>query len=121
MSRRSAPSADGLALLLATEFFDAFEIQLQARQLVFGDVDPGTIASARADVRDEQRDLAHVDAVESQRIADTHAQGEYKVALAQCEALSGATQQSCKDQANADYAVSRATAKQAKASADPKP
>ena len=43
------------------------------------------------------------------------------MALAQCEALSGATQQSCKDQANADYAVSRATAKQAKASADPKP
>jgi len=79
------------------------------------------IASARADVRDEQRDLAHVGAVEGQKVADTQAEGDFKVALARCEALSGATQQSCKDQANADYDVAKAKAKQAKANSDPRP
>ena len=79
------------------------------------------IASARGDVRDEQRDLAHVDAVEAQRIADTEASGDYKVALARCEALSGATQQACKDQASADYDVATARAKQEKVSPGPKP
>ncbi len=79
------------------------------------------IASARADVRDEQRDLAHVDAVEGQRISDAQAEGDYKVAQAQCESLGGATQKACLDQANADYEVARARAKQAKAVADPRP
>ena len=79
------------------------------------------IASAQGDVRDEQRDLAHVDAVEAQRVADAQAAGDYKVALARCEALSGATQQSCKDQASADYDVAKGRAKQDKAGSDPKP
>lgn len=79
------------------------------------------IASAQGDVRDEQRDLAHVDAVEGQKIADTQAEGEYKVALARCEGLSGATQKSCTQQAEADYDVAKARAKQAKVGADPKP
>ena len=79
------------------------------------------IASARADVRDEQRDLAHVGAVEGQKIADTQAEGDYNVALVRCEGLSGATQHSCKDQAKADYDVAKAMAKQAKANSDPKP
>ena len=74
------------------------------------------IASARGDVREEQRDLAHVEAVEAQRVADTQAAGDYKVALARCEALSGATQQACKAQANADYDVAKTRAKQDKAS-----
>jgi hypothetical protein len=79
------------------------------------------IASARADVRDEQRDLAHVDAVEGQKIADAQAEGDYKVAQAQCESLGGATQKVCRDQASADYDVAKARAKQAKAVADPRP
>ncbi len=79
------------------------------------------LASARGDVRDEQRDLAHVEAVETQRVPDAQAAGDYKVALARCEALSGATQQACKDQASADYDVARARAKQDKAGSDPKP
>jgi hypothetical protein len=79
------------------------------------------IASARADVRDEQQDLAHVSAVEGQKVADSQADGDYKVALAQCGSLAGATQKACKDQANADYEVAKARAKQAKASTDPKP
>lgn len=79
------------------------------------------IASARGDVRDEQRDLAHVESVEGQKIADAQAEGDYKVALVRCEGLSGATQKACKDQASADYDVAKARAKQERANADPKP
>jgi hypothetical protein len=79
------------------------------------------IASARDDVHSQQQDLAHVDAVQGQKVADSRAEGDYKVALAQCEGLSGAVQKSCKDQANADYDVARAKAKQARAENDPKP
>jgi hypothetical protein len=79
------------------------------------------LASARGDVRDQQRDLSHVDAVESQKVAETAATGEHKVALARCEALSGSAQQSCKDQADADYAAAEAKAKQDRAASDPKP
>ncbi len=80
------------------------------------------IASARGDVRDEQqRDLADAAAIEEQRLADAQAEGEYQVALARCEGLSGATQKSCKDQADADFGVAKAAAKQGRASADPKP
>jgi hypothetical protein len=79
------------------------------------------IASARGDVRDEQRDLAHVDAVERQKVAETQAQRAYKVALGRCEGLSGATRQSCKDQASADYDVAKARANQSTFGVDPKP
>ena len=79
------------------------------------------IASARGDVRDEQRDLAHVESVEGQKVADAQAEGDYKVALARCESLSGANQKACKDQASADYDAAKAHAKQERAGADPKP
>jgi hypothetical protein len=79
------------------------------------------IASAQADVRDEQRDLAHVDAVEGQKIADAQAGGDYKAAQAQCESLGGATQKACRDQASADYEAAKARAKQSKAATDPRP
>jgi hypothetical protein len=78
------------------------------------------IASAQADVRDDKRDLAHVDAVEGQKVADTQSAGEYKIAIARCEGLSEATQRSCKDQAEADFDVAKARAKQARVNADPK-
>lgn len=79
------------------------------------------IASARGDVRDEQRDLSHVDAVEAQRVADAQAAADYQVALAGCEGLNGATQRACKDQASADYDVAKARARPDKAGADPRP
>ena len=81
------------------------------------------IASARGEVREqrEQRDLSHVDAVESQKVAETAASGERKVAFARCEALSGAPQKSCKDQADADYETAEAQAKKDRAASDPKP
>lgn len=79
------------------------------------------VARARGDVREEQRDLNHVDAVESQKVAQTAAAGEHKVALARCEALSGSPQKSCKDQADADYEAAEARARQDRAASDPKP
>jgi ABC-type enterochelin transport system substrate-binding protein len=79
------------------------------------------IASARGDVREEQRDLNHVDAVESQKVAETAAAGEHKVALVRCEGLSGSPQKSCKDRADADYEAAEARARQDRAATDPKP
>jgi len=54
-------------------------------------------------------------------VAETQAEGAHKVALAQCEGLSGAAQKSCRDQADASYEVAEAKAKQARAASDPKP
>ena len=78
-------------------------------------------AAARKDVRSEQQDAQHVAAVQNQKVSDTEAEGAHKVALAQCEALSGTAQKSCRDQADADYDVAKAKAKQARTESDPKP
>ena len=79
------------------------------------------VASARSDVRDEQRDLGHVNSVQGEKVADTAADGAHKIALARCESMAGAAQKSCKDQADADYEAAKAKAKQARADTDPKP
>jgi hypothetical protein len=79
------------------------------------------VASARSDVREEQRDLEHVGAVQNEKVADTQAEGAHKVALVRCESLSGAKLKSCKDQADADYEAAEAAAKQQRAKSDPKP
>jgi hypothetical protein len=77
-------------------------------------------AKARAEVHDQQRDAEHVAAVQEENIAETEAAGERKVALAKCEALSGDRQQSCKDQASAEYDRAVAQAKGERAQSDPK-
>ncbi len=79
------------------------------------------IASAQSDVRDEQRDLAHVRAVEGEKVAEAAAAGDYNVARARCESLSGATQKACRDQAEAGYDLAKARARQDKAGTDPRP
>jgi hypothetical protein len=68
-----------------------------------------------------ERDATHVAAVQNQQMADTEAEGAYRVALAQCEALSGVAQKSCRDQADANYQLAKASAKQERAESDPKP
>ena len=68
-----------------------------------------------------ERDATHVAAVQNQKMADTEAEGAYRVALAQCEALSGVAQKSCRDQADANYQLAKASAKQERAESDPKP
>jgi len=79
------------------------------------------VASARTDVRDEQRDLGHVNAVQGEKVAETAADGAHKIALARCEPMAGTAQKSCKDRADADYEAAKAKAKQARADSDPKP
>ena len=78
------------------------------------------VADEQKDVRSEQRNEQHVAAVQAQDVANTEAEGARKVALAKCESLSGNRQQACKDQANADYDMRVAQAKQQRADTDPK-
>jgi hypothetical protein len=73
------------------------------------------------DVQKSERDAEHLASVQNQKMADTAAEGAHKVALAQCESLSGTAQKSCRDQADADYQVAKAQAKQDRADSDPKP
>jgi hypothetical protein len=62
-----------------------------------------------------------VAAIQNQKMADTEAEGVHRVALAQCEALGGAAQNSCRDQADAEYQLAKASAKQERVESDPKP
>ena len=59
--------------------------------------------SAENKVGGQIEDAAHTAAVQEQKVEDTDAEGAHKVALAQCEALSGANQKACRDQADAAY------------------
>ena len=79
------------------------------------------VNSAQSVVRDEKTAEAHTAAVEAEKVADTKAQGEHKVALAQCESLNGEPRKACKDQADTAFQVAEAQAKQAEANTDPKP
>jgi hypothetical protein len=79
------------------------------------------VGSAQNVVRDEKAAEAHTAAVQAEKVADTKAQGEHKVALAQCERLSGEPQKACKEQADTALQVAEDEAKQAKANTDPKP
>ena len=64
-------------------------------------------ADALAKVADKNVDVVADSAV-------TEAEGETKIALAKCEALSGDAQKSCKDEANAHLDAVKAKAKAAK-------
>jgi hypothetical protein len=79
------------------------------------------VNSAQTVVRDEKTAEAHTAAVEAAKVADTKAQGEHKVALAQCESLNGEPRKACKEQADTAFQVAEAEAKQAEANTDPKP
>jgi hypothetical protein len=69
------------------------------------------IGNAADKVGDKLTDLNNVAAGDAQKIADAKADGDRKVALAQCNALAGDAQKKCKDQADADYAAAKANAK----------
>jgi hypothetical protein len=79
------------------------------------------IDSAQSVVSDDQATAAHTRAVELEKVADTQAQGQHKIALAQCESLSGEQQKGCREQADAAFATAEDLAKQGKADTDPKP
>lgn len=69
----------------------------------------------------DARELAHETAVQEQKIADTEAEGEHRIALAHCEGLGGTPQKSCRAEADARYQIARGKASLARAEADPKP
>jgi outer membrane biogenesis lipoprotein LolB len=52
-------------------------------------------------------------AKDAYNLAVAQADGNRKVALANCESMSGAAQKTCKDQADADYSAAKANAKAA--------
>jgi len=79
------------------------------------------IDSAQGVVSDEQAAAAHTRAVEVEKIADTQAQGNHKIALAQCESLAGEQQKACREQADSAFTTAEDLAHQAKADTDPKP
>ena len=69
----------------------------------------------------DARELVHETAAQEQKIADTEAEGERRIALAHCEGLGGAPQKSCREEAAARYEIARGKASLARAEADPKP
>jgi hypothetical protein len=79
------------------------------------------IDSAQAVVGDEQVAAAHTRAVELEKIADARAEGNHKVALAQCESLAGEPQKACREQADTAFTTAQDEARQVRAETDPKP
>ena len=74
------------------------------------------VASAAGKVGDKLTDLNNDAASDAYKIAVAKADGDRKVTLAQCDALSGDAQTSCKKQADADYDAAKANAKAAEQS-----
>jgi hypothetical protein len=72
-------------------------------------------------VHDEQAAASHTRALENEKVAAAQAEGTHKIALAQCESLSGEAQKACKNQADTAYQTATAQAQQNEAYADPKP
>ena len=66
---------------------------------------------AEAKVDDKTVDLNNVNAKGAYDVAMAQADGDHKVALQKCDALSGDAQKACKDQADAKYDLSKANAK----------
>jgi non-ribosomal peptide synthetase component E (peptide arylation enzyme) len=68
----------------------------------------------------DARELAHETAAQQQKIADTEAAGEHRIALARCEGLTGTPRRSCREVADARYEIAHGKALLARAEADPK-
>ena len=75
------------------------------------------IGKAADKVDDKLTDLNNTVANDAYSVAVAKADGDRKVTMAKCEALSGDAQKTCKDQADADYAAAKANAKAAQVSA----
>jgi hypothetical protein len=68
-------------------------------------------AAAAEKVDDKSKDLNNVEAKGAYDVAMVKADGDHKVALEKCTAMSGDGQAKCKDLADADYNVAKANAK----------
>ena len=69
------------------------------------------IGNAAGKVGDNLTELNNTAAKDAERIAVARADGDRKVALAQCSALAGDARKKCKDEADADYDAAKANAK----------
>jgi hypothetical protein len=79
------------------------------------------ISSAQRVVSDEQAAVAHTRALEIEKVSDTLAEGDHKVALAQCESLKGEPQKACREQADSAFTVAEDKARQLRTDTDPRP
>jgi hypothetical protein len=75
--------------------------------------------SASNEVADAQRDAQTDASKDAYSVAIAQADGDHKIALQKCEALQGHDQDSCKQQADADYEAAKANAKAAKVATTP--
>jgi len=66
---------------------------------------------AAAKVDDKTNDLSNANAKGAYDVAMAQAEGDHKVAIQKCDALSGDAQKACKDQADARYDLAKANAK----------
>ena len=71
------------------------------------------VGNAADKVGDKLVDLNNVAAKDSYNVAVAKADGDRKIALANCQSLAGEAQKTCKDQADADYTAAKASAKAA--------
>jgi hypothetical protein len=71
------------------------------------------LSGAADNVDDKLIAFNNAAAKDAYHLAVAQADGDRKVALAKCEALSGDAQKTCKDQAEADYSAAKANAKAA--------
>jgi hypothetical protein len=71
------------------------------------------LGKAAEKVDDKLVDFNNTAAKEAYNLAAAQADGDRKVALANCLALGGDAQKTCKDQAEADYSAAKANAKAA--------
>jgi hypothetical protein len=74
------------------------------------------VANAAGKVGDKLTDLNNDAAGDAYKIAVAKADGDRKVALAQCDSMSGDAQTACRKQADADYEAAKANAKSAEQS-----
>ena len=74
------------------------------------------VGNAADKVGDKLVDLNNVAAKDGYNVAVAKADGDRKIALANCQAMAGDAQKTCKDQADADYTAAKASAKAASVS-----
>src|SRR3981081_1294983 len=66
------------------------------------------VANAADKVDDKAKDLNNAEVKGAYDVEMTQAEGDRKIALNKCEAMSGDAQKNCKDVAEADYQVAKA-------------
>jgi hypothetical protein len=74
------------------------------------------IAAASAKVDDKSKDLNNVEAKGAYDVGMATADGNHKVTIEKCNAMSGDSQKKCKDLADADYEAAKANLKAAEVS-----